>query len=145
MESLAGPCPASFAPPVSVSSAAVVCSFPCPSCHPCLPCLLRFSRLVTASEFESYRHAATPIITAALLHICVADSRYSLLSRPRPSGRSVHACLRSDRGGGCGALRGQRAAAQPPFHLEEATIFTIHSAFASGQLTCTQLTKLYLD
>src|SRR4029077_8649323 len=42
-ESLAGPCPASFAPPVSVSSAAVVCSSPCPSCHPCLPCLLLFS------------------------------------------------------------------------------------------------------
>src|SRR4029450_186413 len=42
-ESLAAPCPASFAPPVSVSSAAVVCSFPCPSCHPCLPCLLLFS------------------------------------------------------------------------------------------------------
>jgi len=37
------------------------------------------------------------------------------------------------------------AAAQAPFHLEEATIFTIRSAFASGQLTCTQLTKLCLD
>src|SRR6185503_14646111 len=39
-EFLAGPCPASFAALVSVSSAAVVCFFPCPSCHPCLPCLL---------------------------------------------------------------------------------------------------------
>src|SRR5258705_11026775 len=37
------------------------------------------------------------------------------------------------------------AAAQAPFHLEEATIVSIRSAFASGQLTCTQLTKLYLD
>ena len=37
------------------------------------------------------------------------------------------------------------AFAQTPFHLEEATIFSIRSAFASGQLTCTQLTKLYLD
>jgi amidase len=37
------------------------------------------------------------------------------------------------------------AAAQAPFHLEEATIGSIRTAFASGQLTCTQLTKLYLD
>src|SRR5689334_10980303 len=37
------------------------------------------------------------------------------------------------------------SAAQPPFHLEEATISTIHAAFASGQLTCAQLTRLYLD
>ena len=36
------------------------------------------------------------------------------------------------------------AAAQAPFHLEEATIFNIRSAFASGQLTCAQLTRLYL-
>ena len=36
-------------------------------------------------------------------------------------------------------------AAQAPFHLEEATIATIRAAFASRQLTCTQLTKLYLD
>jgi len=31
------------------------------------------------------------------------------------------------------------AAAQAPFHLEEATIATIRAAFASGQLTCAQL------
>src|SRR5262245_24200579 len=37
------------------------------------------------------------------------------------------------------------AAAQLPFHLEEATISTIRAAFASGQLTCAQLTRLYLD
>ena len=37
------------------------------------------------------------------------------------------------------------AAAQAPFHLEEATIVSIRSAFASGQLTCTRLTRLYLD
>ena len=37
------------------------------------------------------------------------------------------------------------AAAQAPFHLEEATIFNVRSAFASGQLTCTQLTRVYLD
>lgn len=36
------------------------------------------------------------------------------------------------------------AAAQAPFHLEEATISSIRSAFASGQLTCAQLTRLYL-
>jgi len=39
------------------------------------------------------------------------------------------------------------AGAQPaqPFHLQEATIASIHAAFAAGQLTCAQLTKLYLD
>src|SRR5262245_61594347 len=40
------------------------------------------------------------------------------------------------------------ASAQPasaPFHLAEATIATIHSAFSSGQLTCARLTRLYLD
>src|SRR5262245_45443229 len=37
------------------------------------------------------------------------------------------------------------ATAQAPFHLEEATISTIRAAFANGQLTCAQLTKLYLD
>jgi len=36
-------------------------------------------------------------------------------------------------------------AAQAPFHLQEVTIAGIHGAFASGQLTCAQLTKLYLD
>jgi amidase len=37
----------------------------------------------------------------------------------------------------------QQAAA--PFHFEEATIASIHDAFAAGQLTCRQLTQLYLD
>jgi amidase len=31
------------------------------------------------------------------------------------------------------------------FHFQEATVASIHGAFASGQLTCSQLTKLYLD
>ena len=35
------------------------------------------------------------------------------------------------------------ANAQAPFHLQEATIASIHAAFASGQLTCAQLVKLY--
>src|SRR5216683_690410 len=35
--------------------------------------------------------------------------------------------------------------AREPFHLQETTIATIHEAFTSGRLTCTQLTKLYLD
>ena len=34
---------------------------------------------------------------------------------------------------------------QQAFRFEEATVSTIHQAFASGQLTCTQLTKLYLS
>lgn len=37
------------------------------------------------------------------------------------------------------------AQAQTPFHLEEATVATIHAAFAGGQLTCTRLVRLYLD
>jgi amidase len=35
--------------------------------------------------------------------------------------------------------------AQAPFRFQEATIAGIRDAFAAGQLTCTQLTKLYLD
>jgi len=31
------------------------------------------------------------------------------------------------------------------FRFQEATIVSIHAALAAGQLTCTQLTKLYLD
>jgi len=31
------------------------------------------------------------------------------------------------------------------FKLQEATVASIHSAFAGGQLTCSQLTKMYLD
>jgi len=36
-------------------------------------------------------------------------------------------------------------AEQGSFRLQEATVASIHDAFASGQLTCTQLTKLHLD
>ena len=32
-----------------------------------------------------------------------------------------------------------------PFHLQEATIASIRGAFAGGRLTCTQLTRLYLN
>ena len=35
--------------------------------------------------------------------------------------------------------------ARAPFHLQEATIAGIHDAFTAGQLTCAQLTRLYLD
>src|SRR5258705_1472242 len=40
-----------------------------------------------------------------------------------------------------------KADAQPAqaFHLQEATIASVHAAFAAGQLTCAQLTKAYLD
>jgi len=46
-----------------------------------------------------------------------------------------------------GSLASQTVAQQVPnqFHLQEATIASIHDAFAAGRLTCTQLTKLYLD
>ncbi len=37
------------------------------------------------------------------------------------------------------------AAQQGSFRFQEATIAGIHAALASGQLTCTQLTQLYLD
>jgi amidase len=36
-------------------------------------------------------------------------------------------------------------AQQEPFRLQEATIAGIHAALAAGQLTCSQLTRLYLD
>ena len=36
-------------------------------------------------------------------------------------------------------------AQQSTFHLQEATIASIHAALAAGQLTCAQLTRLYLD
>src|SRR6266853_5321463 len=35
--------------------------------------------------------------------------------------------------------------AQNPFRFQETTVAGIHDALASGQLTCVQLTKLYLD
>ena len=45
---------------------------------------------------------------------------------------------------GCLAASGVNA--QPAtFHLQEATIASIHAAFASGALTCTRLTRAYLD
>src|SRR5438552_2314833 len=37
------------------------------------------------------------------------------------------------------------SAQQGPFRFQEATITGIHAALAAGQLTCTQLTGLYLD
>ncbi|HWO86348.1 MAG TPA: amidase family protein [Stellaceae bacterium] len=37
------------------------------------------------------------------------------------------------------------SAQESPFRFQEATIAGIDAAFAAGQLTCTQLTKLYLD
>src|SRR5262245_11969325 len=44
------------------------------------------------------------------------------------------------------SLTAAAQAQQPqPFRLQEATIDSVHQAFASGQLTCAQLTKLYLD
>jgi Asp-tRNA(Asn)/Glu-tRNA(Gln) amidotransferase A subunit family amidase len=45
-------------------------------------------------------------------------------------------------GTGCQATAQQAPA---PFHFQEATIAGIHEAFAAGRLTCTQLTRLYLD
>src|SRR5215467_2320674 len=36
-------------------------------------------------------------------------------------------------------------AQQSTFHLQEATIASIHAALAAGQLTCARLTRLYLD
>src|SRR5436190_20682155 len=37
------------------------------------------------------------------------------------------------------------SAQQDPFRFQEATIAGIHAALAAGQLTCPQLTRLYLD
>jgi amidase len=36
-------------------------------------------------------------------------------------------------------------AQRSPFHFQEATIAGIHAALASGELTCVQLVRLYLD
>src|SRR6185503_20704143 len=36
-------------------------------------------------------------------------------------------------------------AQEVPFRLQEATIESVHRAFAAGRLTCVQLTRLYLD
>jgi len=44
-----------------------------------------------------------------------------------------------------GAIGHADAQPAPVFHLQEATIASVHAAFAAGQLTCAQLTKLYLD
>jgi amidase len=38
-----------------------------------------------------------------------------------------------------------RAQQSRPFHLQEATVASIHEAFAAHQLTCTGLARLYLD
>jgi amidase len=37
------------------------------------------------------------------------------------------------------------SAQQGQFRFQEATISSIHDAFAAGQLTCARLTRLYLD
>jgi hypothetical protein len=50
MAGLARPCPASVVPPVSVSSSAVACSFPCLSCRPCLPCVLLVGRYLPTPD-----------------------------------------------------------------------------------------------
>src|SRR5882724_5135982 len=42
------------------------------------------------------------------------------------------------------AAGGAHAQQVRPFHLQEATIASIHEAFAGGRLTCTELTRLYL-
>jgi Asp-tRNA(Asn)/Glu-tRNA(Gln) amidotransferase A subunit family amidase len=42
-------------------------------------------------------------------------------------------------------LLGPAGAQTQPFHLEEATIASIHAAFARGDLTCVQLTRAYLN
>jgi Asp-tRNA(Asn)/Glu-tRNA(Gln) amidotransferase A subunit family amidase len=46
-----------------------------------------------------------------------------------------------------GLLSARTGHAQParPFHLQETTIGGIHAALSTGQLTCVQLTRLYLD
>jgi Asp-tRNA(Asn)/Glu-tRNA(Gln) amidotransferase A subunit family amidase len=46
---------------------------------------------------------------------------------------------------GAGGSLASAPQAPAPFHLQEATIARIHDAFAAGQLSCAQLTRLYLD
>ena len=61
--SLPGLCHASSAPPVSVSSTAVACSFPCLSCRPCLPCVLPFSSKSGSPRGKWFVIAATNATT----------------------------------------------------------------------------------
>src|SRR4029077_19578164 len=56
-KSWAGRCPVSSVPLVSVSSPAVVCFFPCLSCHPCLPCSLFFSLFDASGRVSVNRRA----------------------------------------------------------------------------------------
>lgn len=44
-----------------------------------------------------------------------------------------------------GIIAASASYAQTPFHLQEATIASVHAAFADGTLTCAQLVKAYLD
>ena len=43
------------------------------------------------------------------------------------------------------ALSGCAMTERKPFRFQEATIASIHAALASGEITCTQLTRIYLD
>ena len=39
----------------------------------------------------------------------------------------------------------QRSAHEKPFRLEEATIQELHAAIRSGQITCVEIVRHYLD
>ena len=46
---------------------------------------------------------------------------------------------------GFGGLQASAQTPSNPFRLAEATVASVHAAFANGQLTCTRLVRLYLD
>jgi hypothetical protein len=72
-----GLCRASSAPLVSVSSTPVACSFPCLSCHPCLPCLLLFQFEVWITARLIIRNRREP----TLPHNCGQEA--SLQPKPK--------------------------------------------------------------
>src|SRR2546423_11417598 len=79
---------------------------------------------------------------------CNMRARGSLVARSSVYGRlSIAMRIAMTLAGAILSVASGDAQAQqaPVFHLQEATIAGIRAAFASGRLTCTQLTKLYLD
>src|SRR5262245_47944975 len=97
---------------------------------------------------ESFRALPKNLLTRPLMRLggqSEREARYSLLTSSEtgedvPRSRQIGLALAL-------LAAASSASAQPaqPFHLQEATIASVHAAFASGQLTCAQLTKLYLD
>src|SRR5688500_5722871 len=93
-----GLCRASFVPVVCVSSTDVACSFPCLSCHPCLPCLLLSNTydlksgiaarsIIVIAENQRYHNCSKE--KSLQPHPDVKDFWPELASHKQPAARSV--------------------------------------------------------